>query len=728
MLLTALAVAAEAPQSEYLDRGVVAVKTDGGVFVSWRSLAGDGETAFDVYRDSKKINKVPVTAVTSFMDTEGKPGAIYEVRAIGADGPASSGSCVAWATPYKKIHLNRPEGGKIGAVGEEPHVYTYSPNDMSVGDVDGDGVYELFVKWDPSDAHDSSHTGFTGPTIIDCYKLDGTQLWRINLGHNIRSGAHYTQYMVYDFDGDGSAELICKTAPGTKDGKGNWVLMGDDRPTEDYRMHTDEPRKIFGHVLGGSEYLTCFSGRTGEALSTIAYKPGYHHVPDSIWGDNYCNRSDRYLAGVAYLDGKHPSAIMCRGYYRCAFVWAVDYRDGKLQEVWFHESKERDKDLWGEGAHSLTVGDVDMDGKDEIIYGGGALDHDGTLLYRTNPGDHEGHGDALHLAKMLPDREGLQVFMPHESEKPTYPFDTELRDARTGEIIFMRPQTGTDVGRGLAANVSSYYPGYEYWSSADRNVYSYGRPVASARMPINFRIYWDGDLLDELLDGTRISKPEPDFSQVNTLVDFRDYGNVASCNWTKATPNLSADILGDWREEVILHDGQTKSDLYIFTTTIPTAYKLPCLMQDRQYRVAIARQNSAYNQPPHLSYSPEDTYETNPRIIIRQGSANQIVKPGTPISPVVLSPVRATGLKASQLPDWMAFEFDPDAQIGTLTGTSDKEGDYRISLTSTNPEGAEAKLDITVKVRKNIAPERRNRKRGEGWPRDRRQRRGGAGR
>ena len=720
---TALSAGAVGGQKEFLDRGVVAVKTDDGVFVSWRSLTADGDVAFDVYRDSEKINSRPVTDVTSFTDKDGRAGATYEVRAIGQNGPASNGSCVAWDAPYKKIHLNRPPGGSVGPDGDTPQEYTYSPNDMSVGDVDGDGEYELFVKWEPSNAHDSSHMGFTGPTIIDCYRLDGTQLWRINLGHNIRSGAHYTQFMVYDFDGDGSAELICKTAPGTKDGKGNWVLMDGDRPTDDYRMHVENPRKILGHVRGGAEYLTCFSGKTGEALSTIAYRPGYNHVPDSIWGDDYCNRADRYLAGVAYLDGEHPSAIMCRGYYRCAFVWAVDFRDGKLQEVWLHESKERDKGLWGEGAHSLTVGDVDMDGKDEIIYGGGALDHDGTLLYRTNPGDHEGHGDALHLAKMLPDRDGLQVFMPHESEKPSYPFDTEMRDARTGEIIFMRPQTGRDIGRGLAANVSSYYPGYEYWSSADGGVYSYGRSVATARMPVNFRIYWDGDLLDELLDGTRITKPAPDFSDNRVLANFKEYSNASSCNWTKATPNISADIFGDWREEVILHDGQTKSDLLIFTTTIPTEYKVPCLMEDRQYRVAVARQNSAYNQPPHLSYSPEDTYETRPLILVREGSANQLVKLGNPMPDVVLGLKRAAGIKTSDLPSWMKYEFDPVTLTARLSGTPDAEGDLVITLTTTGANNdRDTEIKVKVRVRKNITPERRNRPRHKGRPGERRPR------
>ncbi|MCM1519701.1 MAG: LamG domain-containing protein [Lachnoclostridium sp.] len=707
LLISAVALTAVAatPQTEFLDRGVVALKTDTGVFVSWRSLATDASTTtFDVYRNNVKINNEPISAVTSFTDPAGEAGAIYEVRASGITDATATGSCAAWDAPYKKIHLNRPEGGQVGVDKDNLHSYTYSPDDLSVGDVDGDGVYELFVKWVPSDAKDSSNTGFTGPTIIDCYKQDGTFLWRVDLGHNIRSGNHYTQFMVYDFDGDGSAEMICKTAPGAKDGKGNWILMGDDQPTDDYRNYTNNPNKALGHVIGGAEYLTCFSGKTGENLSTIAYKPGYEYGK-SVWGDEYGNRSDRYLAGVAYLDGQRPTAIFARGYYRAAFVWAVNFRDGKLQEYWFHESNVKGKGLWGEGAHSLTVGDVDNDGKDEIVYGAACLDNDGTVLYRTNPNtdNTEGHGDALHLAKMLPDREGLQVFMPHEETESKYPFDTEMRDARTGEIIFSKAQSGKDIGRGIAANVSASFPGYEYWAASDANVYSYGKAIASNRPPINFRIYWDGDLLDELLDGTQISKPEPDFSKINTIMAFESYSNAASCNGTKATPNLQADLFGDWREEVILHDGNTNSDLLVFTTTIPTEYKLTCLMQDHQYRMAIAWQNTAYNQPPHLSYSPEDTYETNAAITVVEGAASQVINKGDAIEALTVRAWRATGLSCSELPEGLTWNYNATEMTGTLAGTPAVEGEYNITISTTGAaDDKNASMNIRIKVIKTV--------------------------
>ncbi|MCH5325641.1 MAG: Por secretion system protein, partial [Duncaniella sp.] len=703
---TALTAAAATPQAEYLDRGVVAVNSDAGVFISWRALVTDApETTFDIYRDGTKINSEPISRKTNFTDAAGTAGATYEVRAIANGTTFDTGSCAAWAQPYMKVHLDRPAGGQVGPDNGAKHSYTYTPDDLSVGDVDGDGVYELFVKWMPSDAKDSASSGFTGPTIIDCYKLDGTKLWRIDLGHNIRSGNHYTQFMVYDFDGDGSAELICKTAPGTKDGKGNWVLMPGDSETEDYRMHVDNPSKILGHVRGGKEYLTCFSGKTGEALSTIAYKPAYDYVSTSIWGDEYCNRADRYLAGVAYLDGLHPSVIMARGYYRCAFVWAVDFKNNQLQEVWFHESKTKGKDLWGEGAHALSVGDVDGDGKDEIVYGAACLDHDGKLLYRTNPNSDniEGHGDALHLAKMIPDREGLQVFMPHESKEAKYPYDTEMRDARTGTIIFSKPQSGNDIGRGIAANVSPNYPGYEYWAASDASVYSQGVAIANNRPSINFRIYWDGDLLDECLDGTIIQKPEPDFSKIHTIADFSQYSNAAACNGTKNTPNLQADLFGDWREEVILHDGTTQSDLLIFTTTIPTNYKINTLMQDHQYRMAIAWQNTAYNQPPHPSFSPEDEFDTQAAILLSKGPSSQMVTLGDAIEPVSLKARNATGLVAGELPEGLTWAYDAATLTGTLSGTPTAEGDYIVTVSTTGAvEGDEAQYQIKLKVNRVI--------------------------
>lgn len=686
-------------QAEKLDRGVVAVKTDKGVFVSWRSLVSDDKAmAFDVYRDGTKVNATPISSKTNFTDAQGTSGAKYSVKAlVGSDVVDTSNEVAAWDTPYKRVHLDRPAGGSTpsagGKEGEGFQNYTYTPDDVSVADVDGDGEWELIVKWFPTNAADNSHRRYTGNTILDCYELDGTKKWRVDLGRNIRSGNHYTQFMVYDFDGDGKAELICKTAPGTIDGTGKAVLMGSDKVTDDYRVTSGDNTGI---IIKGSEYLTVFDGETGAEIHTIAYNP-----PRSIasFGDSYGNRSERYLACVAYLDGVKPSAVFVRGYYTQAYVWAVDFDGKQLTERWLHKSESKgSKSLYGEGAHSLTVGDVDGDGNDEIVFGAASLDHDGKVIYATGAG----HGDALHLAQMIPAREGLQVMMPHEEKTNSYKYDVEVRDAKTGEILYYEPQSGADIGRGLAANVSSRYPGYEWWSSSGK-VWAGQSILENGKRPsVNFRVYWDGDLLDELLDKTTITKPNDALSSVATLVDFAQYSNAASCNTTKATPNLQADLFGDWREEVILHDGSTESDLLIFTTTTPSDYKVPTLMQDRQYRLAIAWQNCAYNQPPHLSYNLEETFNTKGTVAVSSGSLNQIIYLGDNIQPINFTVKRATGVVATNLPAGLTLDFDKDALTGTITGKIPTVGEYTFTLTTTGADDDEnTSVEGTIIVREN---------------------------
>ncbi len=702
-LLPAMLLAASLPSmaqyshvvnADNLGRGVLAVKTDSGVFISWRSLADDDKSlVFDVYRDGVKINDTPLSYNTCFTDNDGTAESKYSVKAILDENVVeTTPEVLPWDTFYKKIHLDRPEGGTAPAGGKnEEREYTYTPDDVSVGDVDGDGEYEYIVKWFPTNQADNSYLRYTGNTYIDCYKLDGTKLWRIDLGINIRSGNHYTQFMVYDFDGDGKAELICKTAPGTTDSKGKAVVINDDDPTADYRNSN-------GVIMSGPEYLTVFNGETGEEINTINYNPprSIQAHTSSGWGDNYGNRCERYLAGVAYLHEGNPSAVFVRGYYTHCYVWAVDFDGKELKEYWLHTSDTKGQGMYGEGTHSLTIGDVDADGFDEIIIGSGAVDHDGTLLHRTGGG----HGDALHLADMLPDREGLEVFMPHEEKGSAYKWDVTLRDAKTGEILYSLPQSGNDIGRGLAANVSSKYPGYEYWSTANGNVYNSGEVVGTSRPSVNFRIYWDGDLLDELLDGTSITKPNENLNGNPSLVNFSSYSNAASCNSTKKTPNLQADLFGDWREEVILHDGTTQSDLIIFTTTIPTDYKVPCLMQDRQYREAIAWQNVAYNQPPHLSYNLESYFDTHARIVVSAGNINQMLYVGDEITPIEFYLVNATDVAASGLPKGVTFTFEKETLKGMIEGTPTEAGEYEFTLTTSGADdGLEATLTGAISVR-----------------------------
>lgn len=681
-------------EAEHLTRGVVAVsKPGGGVLVTWRSLISDDPMmSFDIYRDGTKINAQPITKSTNFDDPSGTSGATYEVKCLIGSSVVDSQSATAWESIYKKVHLDRPEGGVSPAGGKnEQREYTYTPDDVSVGDVDGDGEYELIVKWFPTNQADNSHTRYTGKTYLDCYKLDGTKLWRIDLGINIRSGNHYTQFMVYDFDGDGKAELMCKTAPGTIDGTGKAVVMDDDDPTADYR-------KSDGVVMSGPEYLTVFEGATGAEITSVAYNPP--RSIESNWGDSYGNRCERYLAGVAYLDGQHPSAVFCRGYYTASYLWAVDFDGKNITERWLHVSNTKGQGAYGEGAHSLTVGDVDGDGFDEIVYGAASIDHDGTLLYRTGAG----HGDALHLSQMMPSREGLQVYMPHEEKSSAYKWDAELRDALTGEILYGIPQSGTDNGRGLAANITSATPGYEYWSSVHRVPQNQGVDVGSAKPSINFRVFWDGDLLDELLDGTSVTKSNEAVTSVSTLQSFAGYSNAASCNSTKKTPNLQADILGDWREEIILHDGSTESDLLIFTTPIPTDYKVTCLMQDRQYREAIAWQNVAYNQPPHLSYCLEEKFATSATIAVTSGSTNQLVNLGEEMGEISFKVGRATGIEIMEAPEWLNVEFDSSSLIGKISGLPTEEGEFAFTISTTGaPDGNDATLSGKLIVRRSTA-------------------------
>lgn len=584
-------------QMERLNRGVVAVPTDdGNVFVSWRLLANDPEdVAFNVYRSSDggppvRLNTVPLVGPTHYSDTTETAGAgqrHYSVRPVvsGRERAASASFALDPSRPHRTVPLQTPAG--------------YTPNDASVGDLDGDGTYEI-VLHQAGRGRDNSQRGLTDPPILEAYRLDGTLLWRIDLGRNIREGAHYTQFMVYDLDGDGRAEVACKTADGTVDGTGKPI--GD--PNADWR--NDD-----GYVLAGPEYLTVFDGLTGAALATTDFVPPRHPTSlrpttaalAEIWGDGYGNRMDRFLAAVAYLDGERPSLIMTRGYYTRAVLTAWNWRDGELTRLWTFDSDDGrpgNEAYRGQGNHNLGVADVDGDGRDEIIFGAAVIDDDGTGLYSTGLG----HGDALHVSDLDPDRPGLEVFNIQER------FDdagANLRDARTGEVLWKKASVragddGEGPGRGNAFNVDPRHRGAESWVAGAGLTGMWnarGEPIASvAPRSVNFAVWWDGDLLRELLDRTTIYEWNWRTEALDTLLSP---AGVASNNGTKATPALSADLFGDWREEVIWRsmDG---NELRIYTTTVPTDHRLITLMHDPVYRLGIAWQNVAYNQPPHTSF------------------------------------------------------------------------------------------------------------------------------
>lgn len=584
---------------EKLNRGLIAMRLNTTqVYVGWRMLGTEPtDVSYNLYCDGVKLAGSPFTGSTNFTHDTAADGN-YTVRAIinGVEEPASEAATV-WANQYLDIPMQVPAGGTT----PDNVTYTYDVNDCSVGDVDGDGQYEIFVKWNPTNSHDNSERGYTGNVYIDCYRLDGTRLWRIDLGKNIRAGAHYTQFMVYDLDSDGKAEMACKTADGTIDGTG--VVIGD--ANADYRTTTSG--SSLGYVLAGPEFLTIFNGETGKAMASTNYLPARGTV--SSWGDSYGNRVDRFIAAVAYLDGQKPSLIMGRGYYTRLVRVAWDWRNGTLSQRWIFDSNTAgNAGAAGMGNHQMTVGDTDGDGKDEVFNGSSAINDDGSLLYANTLG----HGDALHMTDMDPDRPGMEIWQCLEEPAKYKTNGLVFLDAKTGATLWGIPSTG-DIGRCNAADIDPRYKGYELFGSANSVNYLMdckGNIISNKKPSQNFSIWWDGDLSRELLDGKKTGT-DPNFYYVPVIDKWNHVnGNTTNLlsatgylanNTTKATPCLSADLFGDWREELIVRKDDNTS-IRIYTTNIPTAHKLYTLMHDTQYRTAIAWQNSGYNQPPHPSF------------------------------------------------------------------------------------------------------------------------------
>ncbi|MCR4604040.1 MAG: rhamnogalacturonan lyase [Prevotella sp.] len=739
LAMTALSLQAQntpVSQMEKLDRGLIALPAQKGTgnFVSWRSLGTDVDslTQFEILRNGESLVKDQY--LTNYTDASGKRTDTYQIVTFVSGQPVDTTAAVKpWSLRYQKLVLKRPAKGPNGG--------NYDPNDCSVGDVDGDGEYEIFVKWNPSNAKDNSQGGITDNVLIDCYKLNGTLLWRIDLGRNIRAGAHYTQYMVYDFDGDGRAEMMCKTGPGSLDSQGQYVNS----------VATDEQiRKVpgtalyrnnDGRITGGQEWLTVFNGETGQAIHTIFYNPNrnttYGGEADGSfnWDDrsgrsdyaSYGNRGERFLAGVAQLDGpdKPASGIFCRGYYTYAFIWAVDFDGQQLHQKWLNAAKSRtsyklttyDADgkgttqtysglkptsgggsgtIYGNGNHNMAIADVDGDGCDEVVWGASAVDHDGKLLYGTG----FGHGDALHLSDLNPLRPGLEMFQVHEGGG-TYAWD--IHDAATGEVLLKGGPSGVDNGRGIAVQLDPNYYGFFFNSGKDKSQRSAvtGEVMSNGTTSNNFRVYWDGDLQDELLDGSKVDKWNG--NGTSRLVSFGDIGPSSTCNGSKNTPCLSADILGDWREEVILYRASdAETCLAIYSTNIPSNYRVPTLMHDHTYRMAICWQNTAYNQPPHLGYyladnSTPSMSNVDKRFVVRMEEPVDWTFNTTNTTKIEQNYYTLDGEKYEGMPEGVTYAIEGDKNPTlTVKGAFTQKGNYTLAFTLTGTKGH--KLAASIKV------------------------------
>lgn len=662
---------------ENLDRGVVATKTNDGVLVSWRRLATEpADTTFTLYRNKEKINE---GAVTNFVDAQGTVNDKYTVVCNGQ----MSKSVDVWANGYLDIPLHdTPESDVVQMDRNGVYIGAYTPGDASYGDLDGDGEYEIVMLWNPSDAKDAASGGRTGKVYMDAYKLDGTFLWRIDMGFNIRAGAHDTMLNVADFDGDGKAEVMVRTADGTVDGQGN--VIGDASKGDTYENSWAALNG--GKNLQGPLYVTCFEGATGKALDTIDYFP--QNTVGSLsttysFGDDFGNRSERYNSTIAYLDGQTPSAVFARGYYfgknistpngrtGCA---AYSFKGGKLKMDWSFDTADSDKNGFiGQGNHQIEAGDVDGDGKDEILYGALTWDQDGKVLWCT----YQEHGDAMHLGDFDPTKEGLEfmkVYEDYSADSEVFdlkgstlsPFITSstlfknskaaaaggapedrhqwgssLQNAKTGE--FYQIHNGIkDTGRGMIANIGYEDSWYVMWGAGSSGYWdSNGNELPDLKAAMNGRIYWTGDLQDEL-QGHKGAGKEITVTKWNDETKKFDEIFVGegshSINSTKGNPNLQADLLGDWREEIVSYaiTGENKQkekmtikgdwdkdvevemdktvyqySLRIFETPYPTEYNFYTLAHDDIYRNSSAADTNCYNQPPHISWYMNDAIENS---------------------------------------------------------------------------------------------------------------------
>ena len=568
------------------------------MLLSWRMLPGDNsETSFDLYRKvgngkEEKLNAEPIFA-TNFLDLtlEGTEDASYRLTYSGKSEAIGAYTIYEnqWKNELPYISIPLASTSDISL----PAGYRYEANDASVGDLDGDGRMEIIVKrLLACDENDGTGAGESPkearhPVIWEAYNLEGKFLWRICSGPNVILG-NSSCFAVADYDGDGRAEMAIKTGEGTIFGDGYEIPDTDGDGVTDYRVKGE-------HYLGkGPEFLSIIDGLTGKELARTDYIP---RGKSEDWGDNYFKRASSFRIGVGCFDGKLPSVIIGRGIYERSAIEAWDWRNGKLTRRWSFDTWEDKVGKDGkpyskyesQGYHSMSVGDVDDDGFDEVVYGSMTVDHDGIGLYTSELG----HGDALHLGKFDHSREGLQIFSCFETGKT----EVALRDAKDGSIIYAHvADKEGDMGRACVADIDPSSPGCEIWWYRSKLHSISGEEIGDGPESTNMAIWWDGDLNRQTFSGTKVTNyiKGRAFSIHRYDVDY--------INTTKENPSFYGDILGDWREEIIMPDATKVKDIKIFSTWMPTEHRIPWLMTDHVYAMSALNENIGYNQPTHTGY------------------------------------------------------------------------------------------------------------------------------
>lgn len=599
--------------TDKLDRGTVAIPANNGFLVSWRKMGEEYyDTKYNLYRDGTKI--ASDLTVSNFQDAGGSASATYQVEAVvnGVVQPKSAAT-KAWSEAYFDVPVttvvNR-NGKKIGNSTTSGGSTTsgYTINDISLADVTGDGVCEFIVKRNNSQGNLRLATNTTDFNLYECYKLDGTRLWWIDLGPNLMAGADEQWDMVgYDWDQDGKAEMIMRGADNMiiHTATGKTINIGD--MTAGFNG-ANRPE----YMGVGNEYLLYLNGETGEpygwdgsenwtpmAYPLPQFETGEEYGSSSIWGD-LGHRMMKHYFGAPYLDGRNPSIFLGRGCYTRHKMCALDVNPAthELTQRWRWNCYDASSPWYGNGFHNFAIADVDMDGRDEIMFGSMCIDDTGYGLSTTGLG----HGDAQHCGDLDPYRWGLEQFTCQEGSQ-----GNSYWNPTTGAIYY-RKSDGGDDGRSLAGNFTNDYPGGQGRSvssgviglSSDKIINTNGDAMSGSYSNLNNRIYWDGDLLDEILNSAGgEGRPAAIFKWGGSRI-WSSTGAVHN-NSTKCNPSAQGDILGDWREEVVLRTSDN-SAMRIFCTTHTTNYGLYTLWHDHEYRNGMCWQSVGYNQPPHVSF------------------------------------------------------------------------------------------------------------------------------